>query len=57
MSNGAERMEYPAPLYGGGPERDMQLRQYLFQMTDYINRLTGRVEDLERALQAANEGA
>ena len=55
--NGAERMEYPAPLYGGGPERDMQLRQYLYQMADYINRLTARVEDLERALQAANEGA
>lgn len=55
--NGAERMHYPAQLQGGAAERDIQLRQYLFQLTDYINRLTGRVEDLERALQAANEGA
>lgn len=54
MSNGAERMEYPAPLQGGAPERDIQLRQYLFKLTDYINRLTARVEDLERA--QAGEG-
>lgn len=49
--NGPERMEYPAPLYGDAGDRDMQMRSYLFQMADYINRLTARVDDLERAVQ------
>ena len=49
-------MEYPEPLVGDAANRDMQLRNYIFKLTDYINRLTARVEDLERA-QAGNEGA
>ena len=49
--NGPERMEYPAPLYGDAGDRDAQMRSYLFQMADYINRLTARVDDLERAVQ------
>lgn len=52
MTNGAERMIYPEPLAGDAANRDMQLRNYIFQLTDYINRLTARVEDLERAAQA-----
>ena len=51
--NGPERMEYPAPLYGDAGDRDMQMRSYLFQMADYINRLTARVDDLERSLKEA----
>jgi hypothetical protein len=56
MTNGAVRMEYPEPLVGDAANRDMQLRNYIFRLTDYINRLTSRIEDLERA-QAGNEGA
>lgn len=52
--NGAERMHYPEPLAGDAANRDMQLRNYIFQLTDYINRLTARVEDLERV--QAGEG-
>lgn len=53
--NGPERMEYPAPLYGDAGDRDMQMRSYLFQMADYINRLTARVDDLERAVQETKQ--
>ena len=56
-NNGAARMEYPEPLVGDSANRDMQIRNYIFRLTDYINRLTSRVEDLEAAAQAGNEGA
>jgi len=50
-------MIYPEPLYGGAPERDLQIRQYLFRLTDYINRLTARVDDIEGTSDGGGGGS
>ena len=55
MTTGAERFDYPSPIYGDRAEAIQQLRRDMMRLVDGLNLLVGRIEDLERAMQEGQQ--